>query len=395
MARFRVGRMNIRFLPQRSDSAGRYSFEARHPMYQYEVPAVPTAITDLLKRYEKVVVVGMGGSVFSLKVLTDFFGLQSRVLFLDSVDPARLEHLPSAREALYCVVSKSGETLEIRSLLAELMVRRKMENFLIVTDPAKGWLRTQLSTWKFPSLEIPPELGGRFTNFTVFHRALLERWGVQFETLITSARSAIVALKKNPAPLAALYDQIFSEAKSGVVLWAYGDHFLGLAEWTQQILAESLGKKSSDGRRCGLLPTVLKGPQDQHSVLQLFMDGPQSQALWFFRREPAKDGKKRNVEKMPENFKDLTGIVPEKVLGILAESTIASFEERLSSKETCQPLTDFQLVPKKEEELGAILAMLQAFIEYSADRLKINAYDQPGVERGKSIAREILTRDSL
>jgi glucose-6-phosphate isomerase len=151
------------------------------------------------------------------------------------------------------------------------------------------------------------------------------------------------------------------------------------------VIAESLGKKRLDGKRIGVTPLALQGPQDQHSVLQLLIDGPQDKVIWFFEAALSKPTKKR---KLIAIFKEFEKRGLSESLSILCESTYRTFQERLENTETHQPISRFQW--KSVQDFIHSIVLLQALTEYSAARLGINAIDQPGVERGKEIARALI-----
>lgn len=371
-------------IPDAAVVTQKFAFNAVHPMFHHEVAAVPSAVRDYLKNYRQFVVVGMGGSVLPLKAMVDAMDAAQQIHFLDSLDRRRLERFLNQEHLLFCIASKSGDTLEIRSLMREIIAAKREGDTLIVTDRTKGFLRPWAESHRRPSLEIPSEIGGRFTNFTIFHRALLERVGVDFDQIWKAAQKRVADLKKDPSLLEQLFQICFQDEKkiSNLGIWAYGSRFIGLVEWCQQIIAESLGKA---GR--GIMPILLKGPQDQHSVLQLLREGPARQAYWFLRSAP----RRRGPQVVVPGFEDLSNHSLETIEDILAESTFESFKERLSLPQLRQPLVDFQF-QEGGADVGDFIGLMQAFIEYAGERMKINAFDQPGVERGKEIARELLKK---
>jgi glucose-6-phosphate isomerase len=348
-------------------------FDAEHPMFEYQVESVPADITKWMQSYEHFVVVGMGGSVLPLKVFVKAFELEDKVLFLDRLDQSWFEKLLLMPNTLFCVVSKSGETIEIQALLQELLRANRKQDLLAVTDPQAGALRSLVSKLALPSLPIPSKIGGRFTHFTVFHRALMERFGISFEKILQSACLERDQLKADSTVLQQMFQAMFNPHKSKMVLWGYGERFRGFADWLQQAVAESLGKKKPSGERVGVFPIVLQGPQDQHSVLQLLMDGPQDFSIWFFEEQS-----------QPQKTLDA-------LRSLFCESVYESFRERIESPETSLPLVHLKS-DLSESDLGRLIARFQALIEYCGKLLEINAFDQPGVERGKQIARQKLQK---
>ncbi|MDB5036570.1 MAG: phosphoglucose isomerase [Bacteriovoracaceae bacterium] len=378
--------MHLKILPDISHPEKK-SFKALHPMFTYDVPPTPPDIKEKFAKAQNFVVIGIGGSTIPLKVFLDVAELNDHVHIVETVDSCRWKKVKHLKDVLFCVVSKSGETLEIKTLLGELVTEKLLDRTIAITDPAKGSLRKFASENKIPTLDIPSDIGGRFTNFTPFHRALLERFGIRFTDLMEHAKKVSESLKKDSSILEKLFIQTFKSSKENLILWAYGERFAGLASWVQQVVAESLGKKTNAGKRVGIFPIVLKGPEDQHSVLQLLMDGPQRNAFWFFVPDSSDGQVKRNL---PEPLKELNRLSMDQILNVLAESTIKTFEERLGHSETLQPLSVFTL--RGMEDVVEAITVVQAFIEYAGEKLEVSAFDQPGVERGKQIAREIIKK---
>lgn len=359
-------------------------FKAEHPMFQYQSSEADLGFRDRFRAIKKIVVIGMGGSTLPLGVFRSALVLEEMIeLWSDLEFSAQLSEL-EIESTVFCLVSKSGTTLEVQATAASLLSKVPSDRFVVVSDeasPLEIWAKEK----NIPFCKIPKEMGGRFTNFTDFHRVLMEALGFSFIEWLRLARSKIEELKKDPSRLERMFQQIFGADKSNLILWSYGRKSLGLAKWMQQVLAESLGKLDSRRHRKGIFPIVLEGPQDQHSVLQYLTDGPQDHVLWFLESHPESD----EVLAAADAFPMVAGQSLSKISAILAESTYRTFQERLSKPETAQRLLRWKLGSSIENYVEAIVTM-QAFIEYAATRLGVNAYDQPGVERGKQIAKDLL-----
>lgn len=359
-------------------------FKAEHPMFQYQSSEADLSFRDRFRAIKKIVVIGMGGSTLPLGVFRSALVLEGMIeLWSDLEFSAQLSSL-EIESTVFCLVSKSGTTLEVQATAASLLSKVPSDRFVVVSDeasPLEIWAKEK----NIPFCKIPKEMGGRFTNFTDFHRVLMEALGFSFIEWLRLARSKIEELKKDPSRLERMFQQIFGADKSNLILWSYGRKSLGLAKWMQQVLAESLGKLDSKRHRKGIFPIVLEGPQDQHSVLQYLTDGPQDHVLWFLESHPESD----EVLAAADAFPMVAGQSLSKISAILAESTYRTFQERLSKPETAQRLLRWKLGSSIENYVEAIVTM-QAFIEYAATRLGVNAYDQPGVERGKQIAKDLL-----
>jgi|GEM_PF-4324115 len=366
------------------------NFAALHPMFQLKEEKISKDFQKQIDAAKQIVVCGMGGSVLPLKALVDAAGLHRKISFLATVDGFFFDSFfEQHKEAVFCIVSKSGETLEVKDILAELLHRNLESQLLVVTDLQNGSLRQWAEKNKIPSCPIPANIGGRFTNFIAFHQLLLKHFGCDTTKLMDIAQKRCAQLKEEPSLLEELYQLLFTAQISGLVLWAYGSRLDGLALWIQQALAESLGKKTASGCRHGILPTVLKGPQDQHSVLQLLRDGPQNKLIWFLTPYGAKAIQKRQL---PELCRGLEEKSSDQILEVLAQATFMSFRERVSNPEESQNLIRWQFSSDELlENVVEAIVTIQAFVEYAGQRLEIDAFNQPGVERGKELTKELLS----
>ncbi|PIR21953.1 MAG: hypothetical protein COV44_10195 [Deltaproteobacteria bacterium CG11_big_fil_rev_8_21_14_0_20_45_16] len=366
----------------KEDKLSGEQFLAKHPMFRYEASeSVDEAFRDRVVQGKKFVVVGQGGSVLPLKVFVDAFGLWDEILIWNTMDQVFAEHLLKYwRDSDFILVSKSGETLELQATLRWFMAKGiHKDKILVVTDREKGPLRNWAGENSVPSCSIPSEIGGRFTNFILFHELLLKRFGVDLNVVRMAAKENIEGLKANPKILEMYFQMLMANPQSqGLILWAYGERLLGLAQWIQQVLAESLGKINKFDLRVGKLPTVLIGPQDQHSVLQFLHQGPNNHLLWFF-----------------DWMSDVAPSGLAKVMSVLSESCYQSFHEKLEQKGSQQDLIRWRLTSDLNKDLGEAISFVQAFVEYAGGRLGINAFDQPGVERGKKIALDLMAHSKL
>lgn len=363
-------------------------FNAKHPLFEFKAPEFSEAVLQRFRRVTHFYVFGMGGSALPLRSLVDFFNLNSKVSVIDSIDPRAYQGCFENPQSLFCFVSKSGETLEVKAMLAEALASGvKHEQMVIVTGPQDSFFRRYSRENSLLNFEIPPEIGGRFTHFISFHLCLLKALRVDVSQIGEGARSQRDELKKDPTLLERLFLQVFCPSVSSLILWSYAEAYAGLSAWTQQVIAESLGKKKKDGSSVGVLPVVLRGPQDQHSVLQLLMEGPQDKVLWFF--DSQNDTPDFLDRDLPDSLSFFRTHGLKAVSKILADSTFKSFEERLQNETTAQSLGRFKLT-ESAYGLGEFICLMDAFVEYSGDRLEINAFDQPGVERGKQIARDMI-----
>jgi glucose-6-phosphate isomerase len=366
-----------------------------------------------------VVVLGIGGSALgpialrtSLRppqwnLLTDDArGGEPRLHVLDNVDPANISALLARldlRRSLFVVISKSGGTAEtmaqylvIRARLNEVLGEAgAKERLVLVTDPKKGALRTIASSEGIASLEIPSNVGGRFSVLTpvgILPAALI---GIDTGELLAGAadmrtRCASKELSKNIAGTWAALQFLADTAhrRNIQVLMPYSDALRDMADWFVQLWAESLGKHRVAGD-AGFGPTPLAalGATDQHSQVQLFMEGPGDKTVTFLGVE---EGSGDVV--IPSLHAD----VPELAyLGGHRLGELLDIERRATAGALARrgrPNMTLTLDRVDPFHVGALLMFLELATAYAGRLYGVNAFDQPGVELGKQFTYAMLGR---
>ncbi len=368
-------------------------------------------------RFDDVVVLGIGGSALGPIALrtallapswnalsNDQRGGQPRLHVLDNVDPhtigALLDRLALER-ALFVVISKSGGTAE--TMAQYLVVRERLtastkdakEHLVFVTDPAKGALREIAKAERIPALDIPPAVGGRFSVLTpvgILPAALV---GIDTKALLAGAadlagRCTGTTLGSNPAGLFATL-QYLADTKLGrhiQVLMPYADPLRDLADWYVQLWAESLGKHRSPGD-AGVGPTPLGalGATDQHSKVQLFMEGPPDKTVTFIAvRELGSD---IVIPRLHSDVKELG------YLGGHRLGELLSIEQRATAGALARrgrPNMTIHIERVDAHHLGALFMLLEIATIYAGELYGVNPLDQPGVELGKQFTYAMLGR---
>jgi glucose-6-phosphate isomerase len=359
------------------------------------------------------VVVGIGGSSLGAKAIADalahpYWNLLStaerngrpRVFFLENVDPSAFSAtigVIDLENTLFNIVSKSGKTLEtvsqfliVKELLEKACGSSWREHVVITTDPEKGPLREIAEEEGIESLSIPQEVGGRFSVLSpagLFPAAMM---GIDVNGLLDGA-SEIAAfcvsenITENIAlALCAYYLTSYEKGKPITVLMPYSERLWGFAMWFRQLWAESLGKRKPGGGCVGLTPAVALGTQDQHSQLQLFMDGPDDKTITFIRVENEPHDSEIPKSIVKEDFKSLYG----STLGELLLAELAATRDALARRGRSSVTISLSAI--SPETIGAIFFLYEMVTVYMGYMLGINPFDQPGVELGKSITRQIL-----
>ena len=365
--------------------------------------------------FENVVVLGIGGSALGGTALLlalrgqDWYERtaegrdhQPRLFVLDNVDRdtvASLLDRIDVRRTLFNVISKSGTTAETMSQY--LVVRERLlealddpdavrRHLVFTTDPESGVLRQIADDEGVVTLPVPRNVGGRFSVLSavgLFPTALV---GIEIDRLLAGARAMdercrTETLAENPAGLFATL-QWLADTEAGApihVMMPYSDRLYSVADWFRQLWAESLGKRvSRDGEEVFTGPTPVKalGATDQHSQVQLYMEGPFDKTVTFLALgERDRDVPIPSLHGEIEALGYLGGHTLGELLDVERRATAAALAERGRMNMT---LT----LPRLDEHaLGELLMMLEIATVYAGGLYGVNPLDQPGVELGKKL----------
>ncbi len=375
--------------------------------------------------FENVVVLGIGGSALgALALLHALRGRDwnegsaedrehyPRLFVLDNVDPDTVAGLLGridVRRTLFNVVSKSGTTAETMSQF--LVVRERLRqalddpdgvrrHLLFTTDPESGVLRRIAADEGVVTLPVPPNVGGRFSVLSAVGLLPAAMVGIDAGALLEGARAMDErcrsdALHENPAALFAAL-QWLADREAGApihVMMPYSDRLHSVADWFRQLWAESLGKRTSrTGEDVYTGPTPVKalGATDQHSQVQLYMEGPFDKTVTFL----AVARRSRDV-RIPELYHEIEalGYLGGHTLGELLDAerraTAAALTERGRMNMTV-------MLPRLDESaVGELLMMLEIATVYAGALYDVDPLDQPGVELGKRLTYGLMGRPGV
>lgn len=370
--------------------------------------------------FEDIVVLGIGGSALGTialrtALLHPFWNELSdegreffpRLHVLDNIDPSTVAAFLDGvdlRKTLFNVVSKSGGTAETMSQY--LIVRQRLEaelgdgyrgHLLFTTDPEKGVLRQIAREESIGTLPIPPNVGGRFSVLSAVGLLPAALVGIPVRELLAGAAEMEVRcrgaeLRDNPAGVyGALQYLADTEAGANVqVMMPYSDPLRNVADWFRQLWAESLGKartRSGEEVHVGPTPVRALGATDQHSQVQLYVEGPFDKTITFLAvREVGED-----VE-IPAIYPDIPelGYLGGHTLGELLRTEMAATEAALAERGRMSMRLEIERVDARS--VGALLFLLELATVYAGGFYGIDPMDQPGVELGKQLTYGIMGR---
>lgn len=400
----------------RMKSAGKLGF-MELPYKTDLAKQIKAAAKKLSPKYENFVVIGIGGSALGNIAVQQalrhpFWNLLDKKqrkggmkLFVpDNVDPdllAGLMDVIDPKKSLFNVVSKSGTTAEclanffvLKKALEKKVGKKYREHIIITTDEAKGYLREMAIKDNILSFVVPANVGGRFSVMSPVGLISAAFTGVDIEKLIGGAaemdrRCDTDQLMQNPAAVYAAIQYLYYWKKRPMsVMMPYSNALYGIADWYRQLWAESLGKKTNrKGQQVFVGPTPIKalGATDQHSQVQLYIEGPHDKVFTFLSA-----GKFNKTVKIPSYDKHYLG-------GHSLNELLKAEEEatRVALTKEGRPNLTIELPSIDASAIGQLFYLLELATAYAGELMDINAFDQPGVELGKVLTYGLMGRSGF
>lgn len=364
-----------------------------------DIAAMQDIAVRLADGAQRIVLLGTGGSSLGGQVLAQVQGWGTPVgqttgpelIFVDNLDARSYALLLDDKldRTRFFVVSKSGNTAETMMQLGGALLALERDGLDIATHiagiagPHDNALRRLATTYGFALLPHDEAIGGRFSVLTNVGLVPAIWAGLDPLDVRRGAAEVMGALAADDfAPLqgAALNLAHMQAGRNIAVMMPYADRLDRLTFWYRQLWAESLGKQGH-----GSVPVNALGPVDQHSQLQLYMDGPDDKFYTFVTHATRGDGLG-----VPSDFADdtaLAALAGHKMGDLVAAEAQATMQVL---GEAGRPLRHFDLADIDGSTIGALLMHLQLEVIFTADILGLNAFDQPAVELGKQQARRLL-----
>ena len=360
--------------------------------------------------FKNIVIVGIGGSALgpaALEAALSPPNASRKLVVLDNIDPDFIADsltVLNPADTFVNVIAKSGVTAETMATFAivrkwmndALGPTRTRERFAVTTDPEKGDLLAIAREERFPAFEIPRNVGGRFSVLTPVGTLPAALLGLDVEALMRGAAQSAEQSRKefvdNPALVAAFVQWILDHQfrKSILVLFPYSQALWKFAFWFKQLWGESLGKRF--GRRehevhSGQTPTAALGVTDQHSQLQLFIEGPNDKSflLWAVR-----ESKQALPITHPYASFDSMGYLQNRTLAELF--TAERLATEMAITQAGRPNSTIYIDRVDAATMGSLIMFSQYMTAYAGEFYDVDAFDQPGVEYGKKLTFSLMNR---
>ncbi len=361
-------------------------------------------LVDRFKKFKTVVVLGTGGSSLGGQTLcelkqTKFSKCQEGpyVHFMDNIDPYTFKEFfqsVSLETTGFIIISKSGTTAEtlcqflvvLDAFHERSLKNRLQDHFIIITEPKASPLKSLADQYSFPCLDHPLTIGGRFSVFSVVGSLPALIAGIDVRKVRQGALTLVSEALNNPA--ASFVAQMAASLRTleqehpvnSYVFMPYIDRLYSLSLWFRQLWAESLGKEGK-----GIIPAHAAGTVDQHSQLQLYLQGPKDKFFTLVCLNYKDQGKKVSADYSHDKGLDY---LYNKTMGdLLVAEQNATLQSLVN--QGCAVRT-LQLEQLNEEVIGALLAELMLETLLMAKLMAINPFDQPAVEEGKILTRQYL-----
>jgi len=350
---------------------------------------------------ENIAVIGIGGSSLGAKAIYEFVKptrrLQRKLYFFESTDPLNITTILSKldlEKTHFLVISKSGHTVETFSIYKYIHSLQSDPSFYtFITDPGSP-LEKYAQEINASVLYLPDNVGGRFSVLSSVGLVPLALSGIDIQALLDGAK----VIKKSFFGAGYIQDTLLKKAvfyarhheKYHInCIFAYSETLKYFCEWYVQLWGESLGKQQRHSAfNVGLTPIGLIGPKDQHSFLQLIMEGTRDKSVTFIKIEDFQDDiiiPDLSLKHL-ESLDTLNNLPFSKLINMQCDSVIeALLDEDVPLDSICIPKVD-------EKNIGSLIYYYELLTSLVGELIDVNTYDQPGVEAGKIILKEKLSR---
>ena len=333
---------------------------------------------SLIQKFKKkkvLKIIGMGGSILGTQAIHDYLRhkIKKEIFFFDNIET----NLKIKKRATNLIISKSGTTLE--TIVNSNILIKKNDKNIFITESRESYLRLLALKIKAEIINHNNFIGGRYSVLSEVGMLPAELMGLdankfkQLNNLIKNKNFVNSLISNVSSTLLFIKNKKFNS-----IILNYDSSANNLFLWYQQLIAESLGKKGK-----GILPIISLMPKDNHSLMQLYLDGPKNNFFTFFYTK-AKSHLKMNHNKILKSHNYLRNKTVDE---IKFSQKIATENVFLKKK---IPFRSFEIIHRDEKSLGEIFCFFILETILLGKALKVNPYDQPSVELIKKETTKIL-----
>ena len=333
------------------------------------------------KKYSEVILIGMGGSILGSRSIYSFLKdkIKKKFIFNDSFEQFKIDK-KNKKKRINIVISKSGNTLETISN-SNVLIDKSVKN-IFLTENKKSYLTNLAQKLKSEIIHHNNFIGGRYSVLSEVGMLPAQLMGLKpkkfrkFNSLIKN-KKFVSSLIQNVSNT--LY--LVKRKKFNSIILNYDENSSDLFFWYQQLIAESLGKKSK-----GILPVISNMPKDNHSLMQLYLDGFKNNFYTFFNVKN-KFSKIIIKDKLIKSHNYLKN----KSLIDIKQSQFDATEKVFKNRKI--PFRSFFIKKRSEESLGELFIFFILETILLGKALNVNPYDQPAVELIKTETKKFLKKN--
>jgi glucose-6-phosphate isomerase len=364
-------------------------YESRKIGY-YHLPDTSIKFKDIEFNidYNEIVIIGIGGSSLGAKAIYEMIKNKfkiKKIIFLENPDPIDLySKFKKISKPLFFIISKSGKTIETISIFKKVIkhfeLKKGAKNLKIITD-SNSPLEKFAIEWNLEVFNIPKNVGGRFSVLSAVGMVPLKAAGIDIEKILIGAknfRDRFFEKKENHLLKKASFYARNYKIYPVNILFAYATILNAFKEWYVQLFGESLGKNGKE-----IMPIGHIGSIDQHSFLQLLMEGMGHKTITFLKIDDFEVNLKIPDIKLPHL--EATDFVNGRSFEELINKECESTKEALLAKE--YPINEIIMDKLTLENIGELIMYFEILTCAIGGLLEVNTYNQPGVEIGKTILR--------
>ena len=380
--------------------------------YRQELERELPKVLEGIRGCKHMLLLGIGGSALGARALQKaFFPAQDRpghagpwLWIADNIDADTLGAWMIAldpKDTAVVVISKSGGTIEtmaqyflVRRWLQDALGQDWKKHVVLITDEKAGQLRAEAQSENLPSLPVPDNLGGRYSVLSAVGLLPAAYLGMDWKALLRGAATSATpllpneisasSLARHPAWHLAIWNlELMKRGYDELIFFSYIPLWNYFGAWFSQLWAESLGKEGK-----GSMPVPAVGVTDQHSVNQMFLDGPRNKGCLFLTCE--------GLDKGPTFGKDAPAAwnwLCDKRFGDLLQAEALGTRMALCKYQV--PLVNIAMHKADEEGAGRLMGLCMSTTILTGWLLNINPIDQPAVELGKRLANARLGAPGL
>ena len=336
-------------------------------------------ILNKYKNFATINLIGMGGSILGTEAIYDFLKLKikKKINFYNNLDSKF--NFKAKKKTLNLIVSKSGNTLETISNFNVILNSQKKNKNIVITEKKSSFLTKLGYKLKADIIEHKNYIGGRYSVLSEVGMLPVELLGLNERKF-----KRLNYLIKNKYFLNQLiYNVNFifncvSKGKKNSVILNYDESSNNLFKWYQQLTAESLGKDNK-----GIFPIISSMPKDNHSLLQLYLDGPKNNFFTFFGILNEKSSRLSN-----KNLFDKFSILKNKNLNQIIQAQRQATQKVFKRKKI--PFRSFEILRRNEQTVGELFTFFVLETILLGRLMRVNPFDQPSVELIKTETSKLL-----